>query len=68
MQSSKTVDSPLTKITEAFNRYKLRVRLTKIKNKAKIFVGGGITEDSDPEKEWEEIINKSQTILEALFR
>ena len=37
------------------------------KNKAKIFVGGGITEDSKPEKEWEEIINKSQTILEALF-
>ena len=37
------------------------------KNKAKIFVGGGITEDSKPEKEWKEIINKSQTILEALF-
>ena len=36
------------------------------KNKAKIFVGGGITEDSEAEKEWEEIINKSQTILEAL--
>ena len=38
------------------------------KNKARIFVGGGITKDSRPEKEWEEIINKSQTILEALFR
>ena len=38
------------------------------KNKARIFVGGGITEDSKPEKEWEEIINKSHTILEALFR
>ena len=37
-------------------------------NKAKIFVGGGITVDSKPEKEWEEIINKSQTILKALFR
>ena len=37
------------------------------KNKAKIFVGGGITKDSNPEKEWEEIMNKSQTILDALF-
>ena len=36
------------------------------KNRAKVFVGGGITKDSLPEKEWEEIIEKSQTILNAL--
>ncbi len=37
------------------------------KNRAKVFVGGGITKDSVPEKEWEEIIEKSQTILRALY-
>ena len=36
-------------------------------NKATLFVGGGITQESSPEKEWEEIINKSQTILSSLF-
>ena len=38
------------------------------KNKGEIFVGGGITEDSNPEKEWEEIMNKSKTILDAVFK
>ena len=37
------------------------------KNRAKVFVGGGITKDSIPEKEWEEILEKSQTILRALY-
>lgn len=29
---------------------------------AHLFVGGGITKDSNPEKEWNETVNKSQTI------
>lgn len=29
---------------------------------ATLFVGGGITEDSDPEKEWEETVNKAGTM------
>ena len=33
---------------------------------AKIFVGGGITKDSVPEDEWEEIVLKSNTILNVL--
>lgn len=33
---------------------------------AQIFVGGGITGSSDPEKEWEETQFKSSTILEVL--
>ena len=33
---------------------------------ASIYVGGGITKDSDPEKEWEETIGKSQTMLNVL--
>ncbi|WP_121067837.1 chorismate-binding protein [Maribacter vaceletii] len=31
--------------------------------KAIIYVGGGITKDSDPEKEWKETVNKSKTML-----
>ena len=30
--------------------------------KALIYVGGGITKDSNPEKEWEETVNKTKTI------
>ena len=29
-----------------------------------VFVGGGITAASDPEKEWQEILGKSETILQ----
>ncbi len=31
-----------------------------------LFVGAGITQDSDPEKEWEETQNKAKTLLAAL--
>jgi len=31
-----------------------------------LYVGAGITEDSEPEKEWEETLNKSKTLLAAL--
>lgn len=33
---------------------------------AKIYVGGGITIDSDPEAEWEETVNKAQTMKSVL--
>lgn len=36
-------------------------------NRAYIFVGGGITKDSDPDAEWEETRNKSQTMKAVLF-
>lgn len=36
-------------------------------NKAVIFVGGGITKDSDPEAEWEETLNKAETMKAVLF-
>ena len=32
----------------------------------KIYVGGGVTKDSIPEKEWQETVNKSQTMLRVL--
>lgn len=31
-----------------------------------LFVGGGITEGSDPEKEWQETLDKSRTLLDIL--
>ncbi|MEM5566331.1 chorismate-binding protein [Psychroserpens sp. AS72] len=36
------------------------------KQQALIYVGGGITKDSNPELEWEETVNKTQTMLRVL--
>lgn len=36
-------------------------------NTAIIYVGGGITKDSDPLKEWEETVAKSKTMLKVLL-
>jgi isochorismate synthase len=39
-----------------------------IKNKeALIYVGGGITKDSDPEQEWEETVSKAETMKRVLL-
>lgn len=35
-------------------------------NEAIIYVGGGITKDSNPESEWQETVNKTQTIKSIL--
>jgi isochorismate synthase len=35
--------------------------------KVKIYVGGGVTKDSDPKKEWQETVNKSETMLRVLI-
>ncbi len=35
-------------------------------DKARLYVGGGITIDSDPEMEWEETVSKSKTMLHVL--
>lgn len=35
-------------------------------NQIFLYVGGGLTKDSDPEKEWEETENKSKTLLNLL--
>jgi len=34
--------------------------------RANLFIGGGITTDSDPEKEWNETIMKAQTLLNVI--
>ena len=35
-------------------------------NKAYLYVGGGVTKDSDPEKEWQETVAKSNTMLRIM--
>jgi isochorismate synthase len=37
------------------------------KDKAVLFVGGGITRDSNEEKEWEETVAKSSTMKAILI-
>jgi len=32
-----------------------------------VYVGGGITADSDPQQEWDETIAKAQTMLKAIW-
>lgn len=45
----------------------VNLRCMHIKNESvHIFVGGGITEQSNPEKEWQETEHKSQTMLKVL--
>ncbi|MEM7379902.1 MAG: chorismate-binding protein [Bacteroidota bacterium] len=38
-----------------------------VNGKALIYIGGGITSDSNPQREWEETVAKSNTMLNALF-
>lgn len=45
----------------------VNLRCMKVKNEEiQIFVGGGITKDSDPEKEWEETVLKSEVMKRVL--
>ncbi len=37
-----------------------------IDDTAHIYIGGGVTQDSDPEKEWEETVAKTNTMLQVL--
>lgn len=37
------------------------------KGKALLYIGGGITKDSDPQKEWEETVKKTETMKKVLF-
>ena len=50
------------------SNFYVNLRCVQLKdNEAHIYVGGGITADSDPEKEWEETVNKSATIKNILY-
>lgn len=50
-------------LTELF----VNLRCMQIKEEnCEIYVGGGIVKDSDPESEWQETVNKSQTMLDMI--
>ncbi len=52
----------------AFSHLFVNLRCMEIKNnEALLYVGGGITKESSPESEWEETVNKSQTMKKVLF-
>jgi isochorismate synthase len=45
----------------------VNLRCMQLKNKqALVYVGGGVTKDSNPELEWEETVNKTQTMMSVL--
>ncbi|WP_431157592.1 chorismate-binding protein [Winogradskyella poriferorum] len=49
------------------SNFYVNLRCTQIRDgKAYIYVGGGITKDSIPSKEWEETVNKTKTIVNVL--
>lgn len=54
-----TSENTETKKTQLF----VNLRCMKIEgNTANLFIGGGITKDSNPEKEWQETVSKSNTM------
>ena len=49
------------------SEFYVNLRCMKYRNgSVDVYVGGGITAESDPEKEWEETVYKSQTLLRTL--
>ena len=39
-----------------------------LENKVKVYVGGGITSRSVPDKEWQETLDKSRTMLNIVLK
>lgn len=55
--------SRIRRKTELF----VNLRCMQIKNQTgSLYVGGGIVKDSQPESEWQETVNKSETMMKAL--
>lgn len=56
-----------TKVSNSYADLYVNLRCMKIqKDIATLFVGGGITKDSNPEDEWIETVQKASTIMEIL--
>lgn len=52
---------------ENYSALFVNLRCMKIENnRASVFIGGGITKDSNAEKEWEETVSKSKTMKKVL--
>jgi isochorismate synthase len=65
--SKRNIENRAYAITKKSSQLYVNLRCMQIKNnKAQIYVGGGITEASNAEKEWEETVSKSKVIKTIL--
>ncbi|WP_431134488.1 chorismate-binding protein [Psychroserpens mesophilus] len=61
--NSRNVENNAYGSVKSVSRLFVNLRCMQIKNnRAFIYVGGGITKDSNPEKEWEETVSKAETM------
>ena len=63
----RNVENNAYSVIKTQSNFYVNLRCMQLKDKsANIYVGGGITKDSNPEKEWEETVNKTTTINAVL--
>ena len=63
----RNVENNAYAVVKTHSNFYVNLRCMQLKNEtALVYVGGGITRDSDPEKEWEETVNKTSTILNVV--
>ena len=63
----RNVENNAYAVVKTQSNFYVNLRCMQLKdNKAMIYVGGGITKDSNPENEWEETVNKTKTIGSVL--
>jgi isochorismate synthase len=64
----RNVENNAYAVVKTNSNFYVNLRCAQIKDeKAIIYVGGGITKDSNAQKEWEETINKTKTIVKVLI-
>ncbi|MDN3493198.1 chorismate-binding protein [Winogradskyella bathintestinalis] len=63
----RNVENNAYAVVKSQSNFYVNLRCMQLKgSNASIYVGGGITKDSNPEKEWEETVNKTATIVNVL--
>ncbi|MFK7833805.1 MAG: chorismate-binding protein [Winogradskyella sp.] len=63
----RNVENNAYAVVKTQSNFYVNLRCMQLKDStAHIYVGGGITKDSNPEKEWEETVNKAKTIRNIL--
>jgi isochorismate synthase len=63
----RNVENNAYAVVKTNSNFYVNLRCAQIKDdKVLIYVGGGITKDSNAQKEWEETINKTKTIVKVL--
>lgn len=64
----RNVENNAYSVVKTQSNFYVNLRCMQIKDsKANIYVGGGITRDSDPKQEWEETVNKTATMLSVIY-